>query len=181
MFITECELIHISFSHNQFLYFLINFPPQIAVMHFDLSKPIAIGSDHAGFAQKQQVLEWLGKKGYQVMDEGVYENISVDYPDYAHPVANAVEEGKAAFGILLCGSANGVAMTANKHKGIRAAICWQTEIASLARLHNNANILCLPARYISTEDAIAILEKFIHTNFEGGRHEKRVSKIAATV
>jgi ribose 5-phosphate isomerase B len=150
-------------------------------MSFDLSRPIAIGSDHAGFAQKQELLQWLNKNGYEARDEGVYENKSVDYPDYAHPVANAVEQGTAAFGILLCGSANGVAMTANKHKGIRAAICWQTEIASLARLHNNANIVCLPARFISTEDAIAILETFVSTDFEGGRHQNRVNKIVTSV
>ena len=112
------------------------------------------------------------------MDMGVYENKSVDYPDYAHPVASAVEEGEAAFGILLCGSANGVCMTANKHQNIRAAICWQEEIAKLARLHNNANILCLPARFITTEEAINILTIFMSTDFEGGRHQNRVDKIA---
>ena len=147
-------------------------------MSFDLSKPIAIGSDHAGFEQKMKVVQWLNKNGYQLIDMGVYENKSVDYPDYAHPVANAVEEGDAAFGILLCGSANGVSMTANKHQGIRAAICWQEEIARLARLHNNANILCLPARFISDEDAMNIISVFISTEFEGGRHQNRVSKIA---
>jgi ribose 5-phosphate isomerase B len=149
-------------------------------MSFDLSKPIAIGSDHAGFEQKMKVVQWLNKNGYQLIDMGVYENKSVDYPDYAHPVANAVEEGDAAFGILLCGSANGVCMTANKHQGIRAAICWQEEIARLARLHNNANILCLPARFISDEDAMKILSVFISAEFEGGRHQNRVDKIACS-
>jgi len=147
-------------------------------MTFNLSQPIAIGSDHAGFEQKLEVIRWLNKNGFQLMDMGVYENKSVDYPDYAHPVASAVEEGEAAFGILLCGSANGVCMTANKHQNIRAAICWQEEIAKLARLHNNANILCLPARFITTEEAINILTIFMSTDFEGGRHQNRVDKIA---
>ena len=147
-------------------------------MTFDLSRPIAIGSDHAGFEQKLEVIRWLNKNGFQLMDMGVYENKSVDYPDYAHPVANAVEEGDAAFGILLCGSANGVCMTANKHQNIRAAICWQEEIAKLARLHNDANILCLPARFITAEEAINILTIFMSTDFEGGRHQNRVDKIA---
>jgi len=147
-------------------------------MTFDLSQPIAIGSDHAGFEQKLEVIRWLNKNGFQLMDMGVYENKSVDYPDYAHPVASAVEEGEAAFGILLCGSANGVCMTANKHQNIRAAICWQEEIAKLARLHNNANIVCLPARFITTEEAINILTIFMSTDFEGGRHQNRVDKIA---
>jgi len=147
-------------------------------MTFDLSQPIAIGSDHAGFEQKLEVIRWLNNNGFQLMDMGVYENKSVDYPDYAHPVASAVEEGEAAFGILLCGSANGVCMTANKHQNIRAAICWQEEIAKLARLHNNANIICLPARFITTEEAINILTIFMSTDFEGGRHQNRVDKIA---
>ena len=147
-------------------------------MTFDLSQPIAIGSDHAGFEQKLEVIRWLNKNGFQLMDMGVYENKSVYYPDYAHPVASAVEEGEAAFGILLCGSANGVCMTANKHQNIRAAICWQEEIAKLARLHNNANIICLPARFITTEEAINILTIFMSTDFEGGRHQNRVDKIA---
>ena len=147
-------------------------------MTFDLSQPIAIGSDHAGFEQKLEVIRWLNKNGFQLMDMGVYENKSVDYPDYAHPVASAVEEGEASFGILLCGSANGVCMTANKHQNIRAAICWQEEIAKLARLHNNANIVCLPARFITTEEAINILTIFMSTDFEGGRHQNRVDKIA---
>jgi len=150
-------------------------------MSFDLSKPIAIGSDHAGFEQKMEIVQWLNKNGYQVMDMGVYENKSVDYPDYAHPVAGAVEEGEAAFGILLCGSANGVCMTANKHLGIRAAICWEEEVAKLARLHNDANILCLPARFIPNKEAIEILRVFMSTSFEGGRHQTRVNKIAGDV
>jgi ribose 5-phosphate isomerase B len=147
-------------------------------MSFDLSKPIVMGSDHAGFDQKQKILQWLNEKGYQVMDMGVYENKSVDYPDYAHPVASAVEEGEAAFGILFCGSANGVCMTANKHQGIRAAVCWQTDIARLSRLHNDANLICLPARFIADEYAKNIVEAFMETAFEGGRHQNRVNKIA---
>ncbi|HYJ37349.1 MAG TPA: ribose 5-phosphate isomerase B [Chitinophagaceae bacterium] len=146
-------------------------------MSFDLSKPIAIGSDHAGFELKMELLQWLNKNRYQMINMGVYENKSVDYPDYAHPVATAVEEGEAVFGILICGSANGVCMTANKHKGIRAAICWETEIAKLARLHNDANVICLPARFISPAQALEILQTFMITEFEGGRHQNRVNKI----
>ena len=148
-------------------------------MSFNLSNPIAIGSDHAGFELKMELVRWLNKNEYQLIDVGVYEDKSVDYPDYAHPVSTAVEEGEAEFGILLCGSANGVCMTANKHKGIRAAICWEAEIARLARLHNNANILCLPARFISPDKGLEILKAFMETAFEGGRHQNRVSKIAA--
>ena len=149
-------------------------------MSFDLSKPIAIGSDHAGFELKMELVRWLNKNQYQLMDMGVYESKSVDYPDYAHPVAKAVEDGEAEFGILLCGSANGVCMTANKHQGIRAAICWETEIAKLARSHNDANILCLPARFVSPEDGLKILHTFMVTEFEGGRHQNRVNKITDT-
>ena len=143
----------------------------------NLSKPIAIGSDHAGFDYKMELIKWLNQKGWQVMDFGVYENKSVDYPDYAHPVANCVENGEAAFGILLCGSANGVCMTANKHQHIRAALCWDAEVAKLVRQHNNANIICLPARFIALELAKALVEIFIETPFEGGRHERRVEKM----
>jgi ribose 5-phosphate isomerase B len=150
-------------------------------MSFDLSKPIAIGSDHAGFDLKMDLVRWLNKNQYQLMDMGVYENKSVDYPDYAHPVAKAVEDGEAEFGILLCGSANGVCMSANKHQGIRAAICWETEIARLARLHNNANVLCLPARFISPDEGLKILQTFMITAFEGGRHQNRVNKITEGV
>ena len=144
---------------------------------FDLTKPIAIGSDHAGFDYKKELISWLASKGFQVKDFGVDENKSVDYPDYAHPVANSVESGEAAFGILLCGSANGVCMTANKHQHIRAALCWESEVAKLVRQHNNANIICLPARFIALEFAKSLIEIFISTNFEGGRHERRVEKM----
>ena len=145
---------------------------------FNTSQPIAIGADHAGFEYKSAIIKWLGEKGYQLNDMGVKENKSVDYPDYAHPVAPAVENDEASFGILLCGSANGVAITANKHQGIRAALCWQKDIAELARQHNNANIVCIPSRFVALEYAKQIIEAFIKTPFEGGRHANRVDKIA---
>jgi ribose 5-phosphate isomerase B len=144
---------------------------------FDLSKPVAIGSDHAGFEYKMALVEWLSEKGYQLRDMGVDENRSVDYPDYAHPVANAVEKGEAAFGILLCGSANGVCITANKHQGIRAGLSFELEVARLIRLHNDANIICIPARFVSLEYAKQMIHIFITTPFEGGRHQTRVNKI----
>jgi ribose 5-phosphate isomerase B len=145
---------------------------------FDLSKPIVIGSDHAGFEYRVALVKWLTEKGYQVDDKGVGENRSVDYPDYAHPVANAVEQGKAAFGILLCGSANGVCMTANKHAGVRAGLAFEQEVAKLIRQHNDANIICIPARFVALEYAKQMVELFIETPFEGGRHQLRVNKIA---
>ena len=144
---------------------------------FDKGMPLAIGGDHAGFEYKEQVLKMLAAAGWQVIDKGAYSLDSVDYPDFAHPVASIVEEGKATAGILICGSGNGVCMTANKHKGIRAALCWNEEIVSLARQHNNANVLCLPARFISIEKAEAMVNVFLATAFEGGRHERRVEKI----
>ncbi|PRY54410.1 ribose 5-phosphate isomerase B [Arcticibacter pallidicorallinus] len=137
---------------------------------------IAIGSDHAGFEYKELLREFLS--AYEVKDFGTYSAESADYPDFAHPVASAVEDGGFTLGILVCGSANGVAITANKHQGIRAAICWTQEIAELARLHNNANVLCIPARFVSTDAAKAITEKFIATAFEGGRHAVRVGKMS---
>ena len=144
---------------------------------FDLSKPIAIGSDHAGFEYKTALIDWLKEKGLQVKDFGVDTTQSVDYPDYAHPVASFVESGEAAFGILLCGSANGVCMTANKHQHIRAALCWESEVAKLVRQHNNANIICLPARFIALAFAKSLIEIFIATEFEGGRHATRIGKM----
>jgi ribose 5-phosphate isomerase B len=147
---------------------------------FNLNKPIAIGSDHAGFDVKQAVIAFLQSRHISCKDMGTYNKDSVDYPDFAHPVANAVESGEASFGILLCGSANGVAITANKHAGIRAALCWKKEIAELARQHNDANIICIPARYVSNEEAIQMTEIFMNTSFEGGRHETRIKKINAT-
>lgn len=145
---------------------------------FDLSKPIAIGADHAGYEYKTIIADLLQHKGYQVKDFGTYNSNSVDYPDFAHPVATAVESGEAGCGILICGSGNGVAITANKHQGIRAAICWLADLARLAREHNNANILCIPARFVSTPAAEEMVNVFLNTSFEGGRHEKRVGKMA---
>ena len=145
---------------------------------FDLSKPVAIGADHAGYEYKTVLVDLLQNKGLQVKDLGTYSKDSVDYPDFAHPVASAVESGEAGWGILICGSANGVAITANKHQDIRAAICWQPEIASLARQHNNANIICIPARFVSTPEAEEMVNVFLATAFEGGRHQNRVQKIA---
>jgi ribose 5-phosphate isomerase B len=148
------------------------------MLSFDLSKPIAIGGDHAGFEYKTEVIKWLSEKGYQLNDKGVYDNISSDYPDYAHPVANLVEQGEVACGILICGSANGVCMTANKHQGIRAALCWQTDVTRLARMHNDANIICIPARFVALDYAKQMIQVFLETAFEGGRHAVRVDKIA---
>ena len=139
-------------------------------------KTIAIGADHAGFEYKQFLIDQF--QDSQVKDYGTYSADSVDYPDFAHPVAGAVENGEKDFGILICGSANGVAMTANKHKGVRAAICWNEELAELARSHNDANVLCIPARFVSQDLAKKITEKFINTPFEGGRHSNRVDKIS---
>jgi ribose 5-phosphate isomerase B len=145
---------------------------------FDLSKPVAIGSDHAGYEYRVALVQWLTKKGLPVKDFGVNENRSVDYPDYAHPVAEAVENGTAAFGILLCGSANGVCMTANKHQGIRAGLSFDAEVSKLIRLHNDANIICIPARFVALEYAKQMIDVFMETSFEGGRHQTRVNKIA---
>jgi ribose 5-phosphate isomerase B len=139
---------------------------------------IAIGCDHAGFEYKESLKKWLEKNGYTFKDFGAYSTESADYPDFAHPLATAVEEKTFDLGILICGSANGVAITANKHQGIRAAICWTEELASLARQHNNANVVCLPSRFINYELAEKITDRFLHTEFEGGRHERRVSKIS---
>lgn len=145
---------------------------------FDLSKPVVIGSDHAGFEYKEATIKWLTEKGIQVKDMGAFSTSSVDYPDFAHPVATAVENGEAAFGILYCGSANGVAITANKHQGVRAGLAWDNEVAKLIRLHNNANIICMPARFIALPMALDLLTTFMNTSFEGGRHGDRVNKIA---
>ncbi len=144
---------------------------------FNLFLPIAVGSDHAGFEYKQEIIAHLQSLGLAVKDFGPKSPDSVDYPDYAHAVAQAVDDGECAFGILLCGSGNGVAMTANKHAGIRAAICWNVPIAELARAHNDANILCIPARYVSAEISLNMTDRFLATEFEGGRHQNRVAKI----
>ncbi len=145
---------------------------------FDTNKPIAIGCDHAGFEYKEAIKTWLQEKGFQVKDFGTNSPDSVDYPDFAHPVASSVENEEAAFGILLCGSANGVAITANKHQGIRAGLVWENEVAKLVRQHNNANVVCLPARFIALPLALEIIETFVSTPFEGGRHGRRVEKMA---
>ena len=138
---------------------------------------IAIGADHAGFNLKKLIINHLEAMGYVVQDYGCFSEESIDYPDYAHPVSNHVKSNQSTFGILICGSGNGISMTANKHQGIRCALCWNSEIALLARQHNDANILSLPARFISTEEALEILNAFLSTKFEGGRHQFRVDKI----
>ncbi|MBI1221913.1 MAG: ribose 5-phosphate isomerase B [Bacteroidetes bacterium] len=139
---------------------------------------LAIASDHAGYELKEKMKLHLTQMGHEVEDFGTNSTESTDYPDYAHPLSASVESGKNQLGILICGSGNGVCMTANHHAGIRAALAWNKEIAELARQHNNANVLCLPARYISTEEAFAITEAYLNAHFEGGRHERRVEKIA---
>lgn len=144
---------------------------------FNKELPIAIGADHAGFEYKEAIKRWLGEQGFTLEDKGTYSLDSTDYPDYAHPVASLVEEGKAGVGILICGSANGVAITANKHPGIRAALCWNSDVAALARQHNSANVICIPARFVSLDEAKKMVEIFLGTEFEGGRHQNRVDKI----
>lgn len=138
---------------------------------------IAIGNDHAGTAYKFAIVEFLKSKGFEVENFGTDAESSVDYPDFVHPVAQAVSSGNAAFGILICGSGNGVAMTANKHEKIRAGLCWNKELVALTRQHNNANILCIPARFTAQQQAIEMVETFLNTAFEGGRHQNRVDKI----
>ena len=139
---------------------------------------IPIGCDHAGFKTKELIVKHLTNKGLEVKDFGCYSEESIDYPDYAHPVAQMVEENTGMIGILLCGSGNGINMTANKHEGIRSALCWETEIAKLARLHNDANIIAIPARFVSIELARKIFSAYINAEFEGGRHQNRVDKIS---
>ncbi len=139
---------------------------------------IALGADHAGFALKEHIKHWLETTGYCVTDLGTHSAESADYADFAHPVAQAVETGGTDRGILVCGSGQGVCMTANKHPGIRAALVWQPAMAALTRQHNDANVLCLPERFISTDDALACVRLFLTTEFEGGRHQRRIDKIA---
>lgn len=138
---------------------------------------IAIGSDHAGFDYKEHLRQKFTEQGFEVNDFGAYSTDSADYPDFAHPVAQSVEDGKTNFGILICGSGNGVCITANKHKGVRAALCWNNDLAALARQHNNANVICIPSRFVDLETAVSMAETFLRTEFEGGRHQKRVEKI----
>ncbi len=142
---------------------------------------IPIGCDHAGFEMKQHIIKHLENKGFILDDKGCYSEESIDYPDFAHPVASLVENTPGMKGILLCGSGNGINMTANKHQGIRSALCWTPEIAALARQHNDANIVTLPARFIDVDTALQIVDIFFSTDFEGGRHQNRVNKIACGV
>ncbi len=139
---------------------------------------ISIGNDHAGPEYKQAIVAFLETKGYEIINHGTNSFDSVDYPDFGHPVAIDVENKVVDFGIVICGSGNGIAMTANKHQGIRAALCWTKEIATLARQHNDANIISIPARFISIAQAVEMVDAFLKTNFEGGRHATRVDKIS---
>jgi ribose 5-phosphate isomerase B len=141
---------------------------------------ISIGNDHAGTLYKTAIVNHLEASGITVINHGTDSEDSVDYPDFIHPVAKDVEEGTSVFGIIICGSGNGANMTANKHQGIRSALCWNKEIVELARLHNDANVLSIPARFVSVQQAIAFVDVFLKTAFEGGRHEKRVHKIACS-
>jgi ribose 5-phosphate isomerase B len=139
---------------------------------------IAIGNDHAGPDYKIAIVQFLEQEGYEVINYGTNTTDSVDYPDFGHPVAKDVSEGKVDFGIVICGSGNGIAMTANKHQKVRAALCWTKEIAALARQHNDANIISIPARFTSIDQAVEMVDTFLNTNFEGGRHATRVDKIS---
>jgi ribose 5-phosphate isomerase B len=143
-----------------------------------MNNTIYVANDHAGVELKLAVAKHLEANGYTVINLGTDTLDSVDYPDFAHPLAKAIDEGKAQFGILICGSANGVCITANKHQNVRAALCWKNDIASLARQHNDANVLGLPARFITIEEGIEMVDTFLDTAFEGGRHQGRVDKIA---
>ena len=138
---------------------------------------VGMACDHAGFELKEYIKQVLEGKGYSVEDFGTHSTASMDYPDTAHPLAKAVEDGDVDFGVAMCGSGNGITMTLNKHQGVRAALCWAPDIAALAKQHNNANILSMPARFISKEEAVAILEAYLGAEFEGGRHQKRIDKI----
>lgn len=138
---------------------------------------ISIAADHAGYRLKEQIKEYLEKKGHHIIDLGTHDSSNTDYPDYAHPLALSVERKESDFGVSLCGSGNGINMTVNKHQGIRSALCWNVEIAELARKHNDANVCALPARFISEEQAFKILDRFLSTAFDGGRHQVRIDKI----
>lgn len=143
-----------------------------------MGKIVPIGCDHAGFELKQKVVSLLQSKGFEVKDVGCYSEESIDYPDFGHPVAEFVSSNENTLGIVICGSGNGINMTVNKHQAVRSALCWTIEIAELARQHNNANILALPARFVNDELALKMVETFFSTEFEGGRHERRVNKIS---
>lgn len=138
---------------------------------------ISIGSDHAGFECKNQVVSYLKNRGLQVTDHGTFNEDSVDYPDFVHPVGRDIDEHVADLGIVICGSGNGAAIVANKHAGVRCALCWNEELAALARLHNNANVLSIPARFVDLDLALQMVQVFLETPFEGGRHQRRVDKI----
>lgn len=138
---------------------------------------IAIGSDHAGFELKAELIKYLGSKGIQMIDKGCYSAERADYPDHGHAVANSVISNESNCGIVICGSGNGINMSVNKHKGIRSALCWNAEVAALAKQHNDANVIALPARYLTTEQAIACVEAYLNATFEGGRHQGRIEKI----
>lgn len=141
-------------------------------------KKIGIACDHAGFQMKEFLVGYLSTKGYDVVDFGCHSEESIDYPDFGHPLAEAIENGELEQGVGLCGSGEGMAMTLNKHQGIRAGLCWNTDVAALTRQHNDANVVVLPARFISNDEAIAIVNTFLSSDFEGGRHQGRVEKIA---
>ena len=141
-------------------------------------KKIAMASDHAGFRLKEQLKQYLQSKGYEIHDFGTYSEESVDYPDYIHPLAEAIERGEFELGLIMCGSGNGVAITANKHQGVRAGYCWNEEIARLTRMHNDANVCALPGRFIAFDYAKVIVDAFLEARFEGGRHQRRVEKIS---
>jgi ribose 5-phosphate isomerase B len=142
-----------------------------------MNTTIPIGCDHAGFELKQEIIKHLKNKGFEVKDFGTFTTDSIDYPDYGHPVAEMVESNSGMIGIVICGSGNGINMTVNKHQGIRSALCWNKEIAALARQHNNANIIALPARFITVSEGIEMVDVFFSTTFEGGRHQNRIDKI----
>ena len=144
-----------------------------------MSKKIGIASDHAGYEMKEFLIGYLGSRGYEVLDLGTDSPESVDYPDYAHPLARAIESGELTEGVALCGSGEGMTITLNKHQGIRAGLAWIPEIARLIRQHNNANVIVLPARFITNDEAVALLEAYFESEFEGGRHQRRIDKIPA--
>lgn len=143
-----------------------------------MEKPkIAVAADHAGYETKGLIIEFLKKEGYAVEDFGTNSTESVDYPDFAHPLGNAIDEEKVALGFVFCGSGNGINMTVNKHQKVRSGLCWNAEIARLTRLHNNANVCSIPARFLNKEEVIDIVKAFLNTEFEGGRHQARINKI----
>ena len=149
-------------------------------LQLKITMKISIGNDHAGPDYKKAIVTYLQSKGHEILNHGIDTFDSVDYPDFGHPVAIDVESGKADLGIVICGSGNGIAMTANKHQGIRAALCWTKEISALARQHNDANVVSIPARFTSIQQAIEIVDTFLNTDFEGGRHATRVDKISCS-